>query len=176
VEIRPPVWNILFWIIALFASVNAIVKSFVQENSNRQLYYYQLTNPTAIIIAKMVYNIVLLLLLFTLTFAAMTVVYESPVRDLQLFCLLLFLGSVGFSITFTFVSAIASKADNSATLMAILSFPLIIPILGTLMVLSANALNIIQDTSITKNILTLVAIDFILFGLAIILFPFLWKD
>jgi len=35
--IDPPVWNALFWIIMLFVSVNAIAKSFIQENSARQL-------------------------------------------------------------------------------------------------------------------------------------------
>jgi heme exporter protein B len=38
-------WNALFWIIMLFASINAINKSFVQENPNRQLYYYSLVDP-----------------------------------------------------------------------------------------------------------------------------------
>jgi len=174
--IRTPVWNILFWIIILFASVNAVVKSFVQENSQRQLYYYQLAHPIAIILSKIIYNIGLLFLLTVLTYLAMTVVYESPVRRVGLFWLTLFLASVGFSITFTFVSAIASKADNSSTLMAILTFPIVIPILGTLMTLSANALGIIQDTAYLESVYTLLAIDGILLGLALILFPFLWKD
>lgn len=175
-EIRPPVWNILFWIIVLFASVNAVVKSFVQENSQRQLYYYQLAHPIAIILSKIIYNIGLLFLLTVLSYLAMTLVYESPIKRIGLFWLTIFLGSVGFSITFTFVSAIASKADNSSTLMAILTFPIVIPILGTLMMLSANALGLIQDTAYLKDIYTLIAIDGILLGLAIILFPFLWRD
>ncbi len=175
-EIRPPVWNILFWIIVLFASVNAVVKSFVQENSQRQLYYYQLAHPIAIILSKMLYNIGLLFMLTVLSYLAMTLVYESPIKRVGLFWLTIFLGSVGFSITFTFVSAIASKADNSSTLMAILTFPIVIPILGTLMMLSANALGLIQDTAYVKDIYTLIAIDGILLGLAIILFPFLWRD
>jgi len=106
----------------------------------------------------------------------MTLVYESPVRRVGLFWLILFLASVGFSITFTFISAIASKADNSSTLMAILTFPIVIPILGTLMTLSANALGLIRDTAYLNDIYTLLAIDSILLGLALILFPFLWKD
>lgn len=175
-DIGAQIWNILFWIIVLFASVNAVVKSFVQENSNRQLYYYTLANPTAIICSKILYNIGLLFLLVTLSYGALSVVAENPVRQTGMFWAALFLGSVGFSITFTFISAIASKADNSATLMAILSFPLVIPILGTLMKISRNALGLEQDTSIGQDFLTLVAIDFILFGLALILFPFLWKD
>ncbi|MFK7982830.1 MAG: heme exporter protein CcmB [Saprospiraceae bacterium] len=174
--VRTPVWNILYWIIILFASVNAVLKSFVQENSQRQLYYYQLAHPIAIILSKIIYNIGLLFLLTILTYLAMTIVFENPVRRVGLFWLILFLASVGFSITFTFVSAIASKADNSSTLMAILSFPIVISILGTLMTLSANALGIIQDTAYLDNIYTLLAIDGILLGLALILFPFLWKD
>ncbi len=175
-DIPAPVWNILFWIIILFASVNAVVKSFVQENSQRQLYYYQLAHPLAIIVSKIIYNIGLLFILCVLNYLAMTIVYESPVKRLELFWLILFLGSVGFSITFTFVSAIASKADNSSTLMAILTFPIVIPILGILMTLSANALGLITDTAYTNDIYTLLAIDGILLGLAVILFPFLWKD
>ena len=174
--IAPPIWNILFWIIVLFASVNAIVKSFVQENSNRQIYYYQLADPIAIIVSKMLYNIALLFLIAALSYVAMSIVAENPVRDAGIFWAALFLGSVGFSITFTFISAIASKADNSATLMAILSFPLVIPILGTLMKISRSALALEQDTSLSKDFMILGAIDLILFGLAIILFPFLWKD
>ena len=95
---------------------------------------------------------------------------------MQLFWAILFLGSVGFSITLTFVSAIASKADNSATLMTILTFPIVISILGILVLLSANALGLQRDTAYMEDIYRLLAIDGILLGLAIILFPFLWKD
>lgn len=176
IDIPNAVWNILYWIIILFASVNAVVKSFVQENSNRQLYYFQLAQPLAIILSKIIYNIFLLLLLSLLTYGAMIIFYENPVKNILLFLAILFLGSIGFSITLTFVSAIASKADNSATLMAVLSFPLIIPILGTLMALSSNALGLVHDTAYLNDILILLAIDGILLGLVVILFPFLWKD
>jgi len=98
-DIGPQIWNILFWIIVLFASVNAIAKSFVQENSNRQLYYYTLANPIAIICSKMLYNIGLLFVLTILSYGAMTVVAENPVKDAGTFWAALFLGSVGFSIT-----------------------------------------------------------------------------
>ena len=42
------VWNALFWIIMLFASINAISRSFVQESTNRQLYYYSIVDAKAI--------------------------------------------------------------------------------------------------------------------------------
>ncbi len=176
IKIAPPIWNVLFWIIVLFASVNAIVKSFVQESGNRQLYYYQLANPTAILLSKIIYNSLLLLFLSTLAFAAFGFVTENPVKDSWQFFGVLFLGSIGFSITFTFISAIAAKANNSSTLMVILGFPLIIPILMTLVKISANALRLIQDTGVSKDAMILIAIDLILGALALVLFPFLWRD
>src|SRR5476651_2646832 len=57
------VWNILFWIIMLFASVNAIAKSFMQESKSRLLYYYSIASPQAIILSKTMYNILLMSLL-----------------------------------------------------------------------------------------------------------------
>ncbi len=176
VAVQPQTWNALFWIIVLFASVNAVAKSFVQESGNRQLYYYSLANPTAIILAKIIYNTLLLLLLTLLSYGAFSLVGGNPVKDYKLFFTGLFLGSLGFSITFTFISAIASKTNNSASLMAILSFPIIIPILMSLIKLNAGALRLIQDTAIWKDIMTLVAIDMILIALSLILFPFLWRD
>jgi heme exporter protein B len=58
----PIVWNILFWIIMLFASVNAIAKSFLQESKSRLLYYYSIAHPQAIIISKTIYNALLMAL------------------------------------------------------------------------------------------------------------------
>ena len=176
IKIQPQVWNVLFWIIMLFASVNAIAKSFVQENGQRQLYYYQLADPIAVITAKILYNILLLLLLNTLTFFVFSFVAGNPVKDIWQFSMAILLSSIGFAITFTFISGIAAKANNSATLMAILSFPTILPILLQLIKLSANALGLINDTSVNKDIMILVDIDMMLLSLTYVLFPYLWKD
>jgi heme exporter protein B len=172
----PPVWNVLFWLIVLFASINGVVKSFVQESGNRQLYYYQIAEPVALLVAKIIYNTVLLLVLSALAFILYGVVAGNPVKDLPLFLLVLFLGSCGFSIAFTFIASIAAKANNSATLMAILSFPVIFPMLLTLIRLSSIALRLMQDTAYMRDILNLLAIDIILVTLTIVLFPYIWKD
>ncbi len=176
IRVAPPVWNVLFWIMTLFTSVNAVTKSFSAENGNRQLYYYTLADPSAVIFSKIIYNSLLLILLNVLTYFAFSLVAGDPVRDKGLFYLAILLGSIGMAVTFTFISAIANKARNSATLMAILGFPVIIPILVSLIKISANALGVITDTSVGQDIMTLLAIDAILLALAYILFPFLWRD
>lgn len=174
--VRPQLWNVLFWIIMLFASVNAVVKSFVQESGHRQLYYYQLGSPIAILLSKMIYNAILLLVLGVLTFGALAFVAGNPVQEAGYFILALFLGSLGFSITFTFISAIAAKADHSSTLMAILSFPVIIPVLLLMVNLSAFAIGLLGGTMVGRDVILLGAIDLILVALGLVLFPYLWRD
>lgn len=169
-------WNVLFWIVFLFVSVNALIKSFDQENSNKGLYYYQLAHPSFIYGAKIIYNTIMLLILGILTFIIFAFVAGSPVRDYKLFGLTLFLASVGFSSIFTFISAIGAKSGNSHMLTAILGFPCVIPVLLELLKLSANSLGLINDTSYTTDILILVSIDVILLALSLILFPFIWRD
>lgn len=174
--IQPMVWNVLFWIIALFAAINAVVKSFVQESGSRQLYYYTLANPTILLLSKIIYNAILLFVLMLLTYICLSFIAGNPVVDNGLFFAALSLGAVGFSVAFTFISAISAKASNGATLMAILSFPVVLPILLILIKLSAQALRLLQDTSIQKDIFILVGIDAILIALSFVLFPYLWKD
>jgi heme exporter protein B len=86
------------------------------------------------------------------------------------------MGSIAFAITFTFIAAISSKAAQSATLMAILSFPLVIPILMTLTRLTKISLRLMTDTEYYKDILILASIDMILGSLVFVLFPYLWRD
>ena len=178
VKVEPEVWNALFWIVMLFASVNAIGKSFVQENSNRQLYYYNLADPLAIILAKIIYNVILLAILGFIIWLAFSFIGGNPVVETGKFALAILLGASGLSITFTFISAISAKADNNATLMAILSFPLVIPVLLTLIELTGGAIGLetFEDAEFQTAVSTLLGIDLLLTGGALILFPYLWRD
>ncbi|WP_194776447.1 heme exporter protein CcmB [Pararhodonellum marinum] len=169
-------WNALYWIIILFSAVNAVAKSFVQEHQGRQLYYYMIASPEAIIISKIFYNTLLTLMLALLGYLVFGVILGNPVQDQGLFLLNLFLGSVGFSACLTMVSGIASKAGNNATLMAILSFPIIIPILLMSIRISKNALDGLDWSVSVDKLITLLAINAVIAATAYILFPYLWRS
>lgn len=170
------VWAALFWIIILFASVNAIAKSFVQESNDRQLYYYFLASPIAVIASKILYNIALLTGISLLALAVFSMMLGYPIHQHGLFLGTVILGSIGFAIAFTFISAISAKAQQSATLMAVLSFPIIIPILLMLLRLTKIAANLMTDTAYYRDIFILLSIDAILASLVFLLFPMLWRD
>ncbi|WP_373497406.1 heme exporter protein CcmB [Aquiflexum sp.] len=171
-----PTWNALYWIIILFSSVNAVAKSFVQEHQGRQLYYYMIASPESIIISKMIYNTLLTLILALLGYLVFIIILGNPVADQGLFLLNLILGAVGFSACLTMVSGIASKAGNNATLMAILSFPVIIPILLMAIRVSKNAIDGLDWSVSVDKIVTLLAINAIIAVTAYILFPYLWRS
>lgn len=169
-------WNTLFWIILLFTATNAIAKSFTQERFGRLLYYYTLANPVAIIISKILYNTLLMLVLALVGFGVYAVVMGNPVGDVGMYLISIVLGAVGFASSLTMVAGIASKAENNATLMAILSFPIIIPMLIMLLKISKNALDGLDRGSSLDEVLTLLAIDAIVLVLSVILFPYLWRS
>lgn len=169
-------WNALFWIIILFTSVSAVSKSFVQEKEGRQLYYFNLVQPQSIILAKILYNSCLLVLLSLLAFLTFSVVLGNPVDDVFLFVVIILAGTIGLSTTLTLMSGIAAKTDNNGMLMAILSFPVIIPILLMLIKLSRNAIDGIARSESLDELLTLLAIDLIVGTLAYLLFPYLWRS
>ncbi|NEU67591.1 heme exporter protein CcmB [Spirosoma agri] len=175
-QLTPIVWNTLFWIILLFTAINAIAKSFVQERAGRQLYYYILASPQQIILSKILYNTVLMLVLALLGFGVYAFVLGNPVDDVPLYLLTLILGAIGFAASLTLVSGIASKAENPATLMAVLSFPIILPLLLMLLKLSKNALDGLDRSASWDEIGTVLAIDVIVVTLSLLLFPFLWRS
>eukprot|EP01035_Chromulina_nebulosa_P008631 gene8631-11689_t len=129
-------WNALFWITELFIVVNAVVKSFVGEPRGRELYHYSIVHPLEYLFSKMVLNLVYMVLLSVIAMLLFRLLLGDPVSDAWLFCGFAILGGAGLSLVFTMLSAIASKARQQASLIAILGFPVIIPQLVLLVRLS----------------------------------------
>ena len=175
-QLTPITWNTLFWIIILFTAVNAISKSFTQERAGRLLYYYTIASPQGIILSKIIYNSGLMLVLSLTGFGVYAFVMGNPVGDLWMYLVTIFLSSIGFASSLTMVAGIASKAENNGALMAILSFPVIIPMLLMVMKLAKNALDGLDRGSSSEEVMILLALDAIVVSLSLILFPYLWRS
>ncbi len=175
-QLNPLAWNTLFWIIMLFMAINAISKSFTQERAGRLLYYYTLASPQWIILSKIIYNSALMLILSMLGFGFYSFVMGNPVGDIPMYLLTILLASVGFASSLTMIAGIVSKAENNGALMAILSFPVIIPMLLMVMKLAKNALDGLDRGSSNDEMMILLALDAIVVTLSLILFPYLWRS
>ncbi len=171
------IWIALFWIILLFAAFNAVSKSFVQESAARRLYYYMLAPAVSVVLSKMIYNALLMLILGFLSLLLFMVFMGFPGFNMTLFLPAFILGCIGISGALTMVSAIASRSGNNAALMAILGFPVVVPLL--LLLVNASRLSLkggLAAVEILKSISALFLIDVVVIVLAVILFPYLWRD
>lgn len=170
-------WNTLFWITQLFICINAVAKSFLQESRGRMLYYYTIASPTLFMLAKLSYNVLLMLAMNLINLFIYTALMGDPTFSYGLFVLVSLLGALGLSLVFTMLAAIASKAMQQASLMAILGFPIILPQLLLLIRLSKTAFSEVFRNGVPLQlILLLLALDLMIVLLSLILYPFLWKD
>lgn len=174
-EPESKVWNGLFWVIQLFICINAVAKSFLQESKGRMLYFYSIASPADFVLAKLLFNSLLMLVMSLLSIVLFILFLGNPVQMILPFIGLVLLGGWSLSLVFTFLAAIAAKAQQNAAIMAVLGFPLIIPQLLLLMKLANAAFNPVL-TMPASAVLLLVALDLMIVVLAVILFPFLWKD
>jgi len=169
-------WNTLFWIIILFSAINGISKSFMQEREERYLFYYTIASPEAVILSKIIYNVLLMLAIGLIGFAFYAFVMGNPVQDMLLFLMNIMFGAIGFASTLTMISGIAAKAKNSSTLMAVLGFPIIMPMILMLIKISKNAIDGLQRSASYEELATIGGINLIVLALSYLLFPYLWRS
>ncbi|HSK12772.1 MAG TPA: heme exporter protein CcmB [Phnomibacter sp.] len=170
-------WNALFWITQLFIVVNAVVKSFVGEPHGRYLYFLSLVTPNAYLYSKMLINAIYMVILSSICMVLFRFFLGDPVMDGWIFWGISLLGGLGFSLVFTMLSAVASKARQQASLIAILGFPVIIPhILLLIRASKAGFGEVFREGVFLQLLLLLVALDCLVLIMASILFPYIWKD
>ena len=174
--IDKPTWNALFWVILLFGSINAVAKSFIQESKGRQLYYYTLVSPQAVILSKIIYNSLLMIVLSVICFFVYSLFIKNLVDDIPFFLLTLVFGSIGFASVLSMVSAIAAKTNSNFSLMAILSFPMLIPLLLSLIKVSKYAVDGLDRTLSYPYFGVVLLINLMVILLSYLLFPYLWRD
>lgn len=170
------IWNALFWIAQLFVTVNTVAKSFLQEGENRMRYYFTLVTPLQYIISKMIYSLVMMMIMMFFSLLLFNLLLGSPIKNMGNFVLVACLGASSLSLLFTFLSAIAAQARQNAALMAILGFPIALPLLMILSNLALGSISSVVQEGWGGMAWMMVGMDVLILGLAMILFPFLWKE
>ncbi len=169
------VWMAIYWIVLLFVVVNLTISTFKNEALSQFYYIRTLAQPGALIAAKMLYNTLYFLLLSGLTLAVLTLFLGNPVADLAKFLLVVFVGALGLANVFTLMAAITARINNVA-LMAVLGFPMVLPLLLLSIRLSGKAMDPFFVSGFYKEISALVLLNALIIALSIILFTYLWRD
>jgi heme exporter protein B len=170
------IWVALFWIVVLFASFNAVAKSFLNETRGRMLYLYTLVNPSEFIAAKMIYHGLVMLFLGTIAALVYQTLFSITIQDNLLFWVSVVLGCTGIAFILSLLSTIASKAGNNLTLLAVLGLPIMLPLMLVSTTLMKNAVDGIALTVQLKYLFVLMGLNVVCFALSIVLFPYLWRE
>ncbi len=170
------IWNALFWVAQLFVTVNTVAKSFLQEGEARSRYYFTIVGPVQFMLAKMIYSLVMMTVMTTISVLLFRLLLGNPVSNYAKFIGVCCLGASSLSLLFTFLSAIAAQARQNAALMAILGFPIAIPLLMILSNLALGAVSSVQQEGWWGMAGMMLGMDVLIVSLGIVLFPFLWKE
>jgi heme exporter protein B len=170
------VWNSLIWLCVLFISINSVAKSFMSEHKGRWMYYYTVHHPQTLIGAKLIYNTIYMAVIGAINLMLFNFFIGFPAINKPLFIGLFLLGAISFGLLFTFLSAIVSKVNNNTTLLAVLGFPLVFPLILILSDLSISLFLPVLVKGWNQFFMALLAMDALIVGLSLVLFPYLWKE
>ena len=168
----------ILWIIVFFAAMSGLSRSFVSEEERGTTMTLQLwVEPSSVLIGKLLFNSLLIYVLnmmiivaYMLTMPAFTV--KSPL----IFLITVVMGTFGLSTASTFIAAIISKANSKGTLYPVLSFPILLPLLMS--VIDATRLSVEGATfgEAAGDFKILLSYCVVVTTVSIMLFDFVWRD
>jgi len=122
----------LLWLAFLFAASLMLQPCFLREQTNDTLSALRLSvsDPFAIFLAKLAANTLFLLFTQILLLPVFSILYNVPVlAAFPQLVLVMFMGSLGLSVTGTALSAISAQARMRELLLPLLLLPLLTPVL-----------------------------------------------
>ncbi len=120
----------LLWVALLFAALNGLSRSFVQEEERRTALALRLAAPPlGVYLGKLLFNLVLLAALDVVTTVLFLAFLQVQVGNVGLFVAVIALGSTSLATATTLVAAIIAQANFKGGLFAVLAFPLVVPLL-----------------------------------------------
>ena len=172
----PLVQAALLWMAILFAAFTGLARTFIQEEDARTAAALRLAAPAlAVFLGKAWFNTLLLGLLTSLSAALFLVLLRVGVADLAQFCLVLALGSAGLVAATTLIAAIIARASARGALFAVLSFPLLTPLLVVAIRATALTIEGVTWAVIGPPLQILAAYAVALFTASLLLFDVVWE-
>lgn len=169
--------TMIFWLILLFSSVNAVSGSFFREQDGHFLYHYYTLSPEKYLIVKFLVNALLGLLLTVFSVLIFELLIPGTVFRPYLYLAVLLLGNLAFSSLFTVMSSLAVRAGTNSGMVTIIGFPVVIPLLIYIARLTIACLGETQSQPmIMRDLLILLAFNVLLPVLGIVLFPYIWRE
>jgi heme exporter protein B len=168
----------MLWVAVFFAAMSGLSRTFVAEEERGTSMTLQLVaSPTAVLFGKLMFNLVLVVCLnafVVLLYSAF--ISEFVIRTYSIFVVTVLLGSIGFAAAATIIAAIIARANTKGTLYPVLAFPILLPLLLTVI----NGTRLATEGAFFEEALgefnILVSYIVAVVAVSYILFDYIWKD
>jgi heme exporter protein B len=169
----------LYWVVVFFTAMSGLSRTFVSEEERGTTMTLQLVaNPSTVYFAKLVFNTVLTIsLTIAVTLLYVTVFADSfVIQTMSTFLVTVILGSLGFASASTIIAAIVAKANTRGTLYPVLSFPVLVVLLMTVMAATKKALDGEPFEAALGDFQILAGYILAMTGGSYLLFDYVWKE
>jgi len=168
----------MFWVVVFFTGMSGLSRIFVSEEERGTALTLQLVAPPGVVyFGKLAFNVLLTLVLV----AGVTVVYLVAfpgfiIQTPSIFFVTLLLGSLGLASAATIIAAIVAKAGSRGTLYPVLSFPVVVVLLMTVMNATIKSLDGEPFSTAVVDFVVLISYVMVMTAGSFLLFEFVWKD
>ena len=172
------VQSALLWIIILFSASIGLGRSFVSEEERGTVLLLQLnTTPAMVYSGKLLFNFLLVLVLNGVAVVVMIILLSVQVSEPGLLATTVLLGSLGLAGATTLLAAIIARASNRGPLLPVLLFPVLVPLLMSVVTSTRHALLLGQGWGDSSDeLMTLVAFAGVVITASVLLFDHVWND
>lgn len=168
----------VLWVIVFFSTMSGMSRSFVSEEERGTVMTLQLlTRPSVVFFGKLLFNV---LLLVSVNFFAVILFFilltSFSVRSADIFIVTMVLGTLGLASASTIIAAIIAKANTKGTLYPVLSFPVLLPLLLTVISATKLAVEGAPVDEALGEFQILISYFVVVTTASYLLFDFVWKD
>jgi heme exporter protein B len=177
-NVSPELLSGVLWIIIFFSTMSGLSRTFVsEEERGTVMTLHLIAKPLKIYFGKLLFNLVLLFGLNIFTVALYLLFVTSfSVGNYSIFITTIILGTFGLASGSTIIAAIIAKANTKGTLYPVLSFPILLPLLLT--VINATKLSV-ENAPFAEALgefQVLFSYLIVLTVISFLLFEFIWKE
>lgn len=168
---------VLIWILIYFAALQGLSLGFIREEEAKTAMNLRIyASPGTVFFGKFIFSCLVLLFLTVIILPLYYILMRLVVIESAIFILIAFLGVIGMSAVTTLISAIVSRANMRGALFAVLSFPLVIPLLIVAISATSVCLGGPEKISLADSLQIMIGYPVVVLAVSSLLFEYIWSS
>ena len=167
----------LLWIVIFFAAISGLARVFIKEEEKETSQSLKLSSyPASVFLGKFMFNCILTFSLNLVIFILFIIITDFYIKNFTAFFITILLGNLGLVAASTIIAAIIAKANTKGTLYPVLAFPVLLPLLLTVINATKLASSGVDTGSLMGEFQILISYTVVVITVSLLLFKFVWEE